>query len=295
MSQWVAVTSLVFISFIWGAHFILVKWAVATLDVQYYLAIRFLLAFLTLAALFPRRVFAIRKGTWGVGLLLGVLLFCGYLTQSQGQRFTSASNTGLITSLYIILIPFALWVLWQRRVALKVWVGAVLCLVGLALLTQYSFSGFTRGDFLVLLCAISFGAHILTIDRVAKGHDPIQLVAIQTLEVAIISGVIVVVQGTWVPFAQVSVIGWVTILTGGIFSTALAFVVQIYAQRVIDATRTGIIFALEGCFGVLVAAWVGDERLTRISLIGAGLMVVGTVIAEWPRRVKVRAKIAVSQ
>lgn len=296
MPQWIAIASLVLSSFIWGAHFILVKWTVATLDVQYYLAVRFLVAFLTLALIFPQRVLMIRsKATWRAGALLSVLMFAGYLTQSQGQRFTTASNTGLITSLYIILIPLASWLLWRRRVPLQIWVGAMLCLVGLVLLTQYSFSGFTLGDFLVLLCAISFGAHIMLLERLAQRHDPIQLVAIQALAVAVFAGAIVAVQGTWVPLAQVSRLGWATIGSGGILCTAFAFVVQIYAQRVIDATRAGIIFALEGCFGVLVAAWVGDERLTRISLIGAGLMVIGAVVAEWPRRKRVRTNSAVPQ
>lgn len=272
-----AVLGLIITTIFWGASFILVKMSVETLDVYYFLFLRFTLSFCILAVLFRKRLLSADKRTVGAAFVLSLFMATTYFTQTEGIKITTASNSAMITGLYLVLIPIFSRLGGVQTRILSV-VGAVVALIGLYLLTQYSFAGFNAGDAITLVCAVSCAWHIILTGKFTHGHSAIALVVYQFLFLSIFSGVASFFRSSCT--TQVPDIAILTIILTAIFCTVFAFVVQTAAQRVIDPSRTGIILAMESVFGAIFAYIIGNETLTTPSLVGAGLMVAGMMISE---------------
>lgn len=274
-----AVTALVAISLVWGLTFILVKWTVAAIDVHYFLFLRFLVASCILLACFRRQLTQIKKPpTLKAALCLGAFMCATYLLQTEGIRFTTAANSALITGLYLVFIPLGSTWLMRRRPPRLAVLGALVSFVGLYLLTEQGVSGFTFGDGLTFLCAVTCTGHILLTGKYANRHDVAALVIVQFLFTMGVCGAITLVKGS--ATLALPPIAILTLLVTAVFATALAFLIQTWAQRLVDPTRTGIIFALEAVFGTLFAVWLGGESFTPAAWIGAIGMIGGMLLAE---------------
>jgi drug/metabolite transporter (DMT)-like permease len=261
----------------WGATFIFVKWTIEEIDPYHFLFTRFLIALIILLLLFHRKLRQLRADTIFTGIFLGLIFFIAYATQTVGLQITTASNSALITGLYMVLVPLFLIFL-KKRVDPLAFAGAVCSFIGLYMLTNYSFSGINTGDLLTLVCAFCWAVHIIIVGRVTHHHPGPLLVIIQIAVVTILSGAMTFARGGFV--LHMSPLAWGTILVCAIFATVVAFLVQVMAQRVIDPTRIGIIFSLEAVFGAFFAWLVGGEILTFLALIGAVLMCLGMAISE---------------
>lgn len=278
LKQFLAVSGMLFVTVIWGASFILVKWTIAGINVYYFLFLRFLVAFAILAVLFRRKISGARRETIKASFLLAIFMFGAYASQTEGLLWTSASNSALITGLYLVIIPiFSVLFFGIKARALSI-AGALIAFFGLYLLTQYSWTGFNIGDGVTLICALSCAGHILLTGKYTQRHDVVTLVVFQFLFMAILCGLIALLKSGYT--IQIPKIGIITIIVTAIFATAIAFIVQTASQRIVDPTRTGIILAFEAVFGVFFAYWWGNETLTTTSLVGAFLMVLGMVISE---------------
>jgi len=152
---------------VWGATFVVVKSALAGISPLYFLALRFSLATVALLAIFR----GVGKGPrdWksaGIGVLIGSLLFSGFITQTLGLRLTSAPKSAFITGLCSVMVPVIAGVVYKIRPQLAEVAGLLVATAGMALMTLHgSLGSISRGDLLTLLCAIGFAAHI-----VALGH-----------------------------------------------------------------------------------------------------------------------------
>ncbi len=276
--QGLAIFGLLAVTAIWGSTFILVKWTVEGLGVYYFLFLRFALASVLLSLIFRRRVLRARGRTVLAALALSALMFTAFATQTEGLRITTASNSALITGLYMVLIPVFSLIYPGRRPEPLAIAGIALAVPGLILLTRYSFSGINAGDLITLICSVACAWHIILTGRFATEHSLIPLVVFQFIFVTIMSGAASLLKGDFT--AAIPQIGWITIVVTAVFATALAFTVQTAAQRVVDPTRTGIVFAMEAVFGALFGYIIGGESMTYASFVGACLMVAGMLVSE---------------
>ncbi len=276
--QALAVFALLAVTAIWGSTFILVKWTIEDIGIYYFLFIRFALASAVLLAIFHGRMRRIGKDTIKAALVLGLLMFTAYASQTEGLRFTTASNSALITGLYMVLVPFFSFAYQRTRPDPLALVGIALAIPGLFLLTQYSFTGINAGDLITLVCTFACAWHIIFTGKFAAGHSLIPLVVTQFLFVTLLSGGVALAKGEFT--VRISQMAWFTIVLTSIFATAIAFTVQIAAQRVLDPTRAGIVLAMEAVFGTLFGYLLGGELMTTLSLVGACLMVGGMFLSE---------------
>ncbi len=278
MRQAVAVLGILATTVIWGSTFILIRWTVAELDVAYFLFLRFSIAALVLLLLFPRRFRRLKRETIHAGIGLGVLLAAAFLAQTLGLRYTTASNSALITCLYMVLVPFFVLAYREEHPPWFSLLGIAIALPGAYLLTQYSFAGINRGDLITAFVPIVAAWHIVLTGRWGRRHPLVPLVALQFLTVAVICGAATIVTGG--ATLAIAPIGWATIIVTALFASCLAFIAMTAAQRVIDPTRAGVLFAMEAVFGALFGWWLGGETMTTLSFIGACLMVAGMVLSE---------------
>lgn len=273
-----SILALLGLTLIWGSTFIMVKWAVESLDVYYFLFLRFFVAFVFLFVLFFKKLIRIDRETLRSAFILSIFLFISFAAQTEGLRFTTASNSALITGLYLVLVPFFSAVFFKTEQNILSIIGAVTSLIGLFLLTNYSPTGFNLGDGITLICSIGFSWQIILTGKYSVRHNAIVLVAAQLFFVSLFAGSVAAYKHAFT--LDFTAIALVTIAVTAILATVVAFVVQTIAQRFIDPTRAGIIFGLEAAFGVIFACAFGGETLTMISLIGAFLMFTGMITSE---------------
>jgi drug/metabolite transporter (DMT)-like permease len=287
--RWRADLSLAFVALIWGSTFIVVKSALGQISTMYFLALRFAVAAVCMAALFApafrrgtRR--AIASGLLG-GALAGVFLWAGYVLQTFGLKYTTAGKSGFITGLYIVLVPLVSAALYRRTPRAAEALGIVVATAGLALLAVPSLDfNMNRGDLLTVACAVAFAFHLIVLGYYSE-REMFEAVALgQIAGAALLSGLSLAVEparAQWSPGI------WVAIGITGIFGTAVAFAVQTWAQQFTTATRTALIFALEPVFALATAIILAGETITVAGLVGAALILGGILLVELKRPVPV--------
>ncbi len=270
--------SLLLVTFFWGSTFILVKNAVARVDVFSFLTLRFSLAFLIMAALFVKRVFPVRRDVLTAGGILGMALFASFAFQTWGLTATSATNGAFITGLNVVLVPLFSVFFLKKIPAPSAMVGVVTAFFGLYVLLGGTPSFWNRGDFMVLICAVAVALHILLTGYYAPRFDAFALVTWQLGAAGLLGIFFSLLTGKMTIVMPAPV--WNAILITVIFCTVFAFLIQTLAQRVTPPTRTALIFTGEPVFGALFSHFYGGEALLTHHLIGGGLIFLGMVLAE---------------
>ena len=257
---------------IWGSAFLSMKGTLERLDVNSFLTWRFVIATLLLIAIRPTVLKKIDLPFLKKGVILGVFLSSGYIFQSFGLTLTTVSNTGFITGLYVVFTPVVAAVILRKNITLVEWFAVLVATIGLALL---SFNGvkFGVGEFLVLISALLFAFHIVGLGEWSKGLDTYALTVIQLGTCAVVTFLASFKSGFKAP--PDSGVWWSIIYTA-IFATALAFIVQTWAQSFIAPSTVGVILAAEVVFAAAFGIWLLNEPVTlRIAL--GGLLVMASM------------------
>ena len=257
---------------IWGSAFLSMKGTLERLDVNSFLTWRFVIATLLLIAIRPSVLKKIDLPFFKKGVILGLFLSSGYIFQSFGLTLTTVSNTGFITGLYVVLTPVVAAVILRKNITLVEWFAVLVATLGLGLL---SFNGvkFGIGEFLVLISALLFAFHIVGLGEWSKGLDTYALTVLQLGTCALVTFLASFKSGFKAP--PDSGVWWSIIYTA-IFATALAFIVQTWAQSFIAPSTVGVILAAEVVFAAGFGIWLLNEPVTlRIAL--GGLLVLASM------------------
>jgi len=273
----VPLLALIAVTAVWGVTFVQVKDAVDVYPLFAFLAVRYAIATGVLGVVGAGRLRTLGRPGFAAGAVLGGLLGLGIGLQTAGLERTTVSSTGFITGLYVVLTPLFGLLLFRTRVGLEVWVGAVLAVVGLALLSGVDI-GSPGGDLLVLASAAAQALQILMVERYARRYDAIALTLVQMgaclvgfLAIALALGELEVPHGRTV---------WGALIVTGVFASALAYLIQVWAQRRISAARIAIVFSLETVFAGLFGYWLADDRLGWLGWGGCAVILAGIVLAE---------------
>src|SRR5215218_4817297 len=191
--SWLYTVVLVAVTAVWGWTFVVVQNAIALYGVIPFLAVRFVLAGVALTPLYATRL---TRRSLLVGGGIGVVLAAGYFFQTTGLLFTTPTNSGLITGLFVVFAPLADRLLFGANVSRQVVLAVGLSLVGMALLAGGGPEGANWGDLLTLLCAAALGLHIALLSRYAAGHEAAGLTLAQILAMAILFAAIWPLAGT---------------------------------------------------------------------------------------------------
>ncbi len=272
-SRLFAVIALVVVTAVWGSTFIVVKDAVARFPVMDFLWLRFALAALLMFILRPvcLRGFS-RRGVLR-GMILGIFLGSGYIAQTFGLLWASATVSGFITGMFVVFTPFVSWAVLREKPNRYTWVAVILATVGLGFLGLRGWS-LGAGELLTLLCALAFAIHIAGLGKWSSLHDSYGLTFIQITTVAIISLLSAVPQGLSFPPDNGV---WFAIGITAVFATVFAFFVQTWAQTLLPPYYTAIVLTMEPVFAGIFGIAVGGEPFTPRILAG-GLFVLGAML-----------------
>lgn len=266
-----AVLALLVASFVFGATFVVVKSAVEDFPPIAFVAWRFLLGALVLAALsLPRG-----REIWKHGTLAGLFLCAGYVFQTVGLTEASASNSALITGLYVVITPFVAATFSKRAPSWWSVFAAAISFGGLVLITGSNTLDLRQGDLFTLACAFSFALHIATLARLAHRHPVVPFTTVQLAVTAVLAFVAsAAIETPQLPPRTV----WGALLITGLGASAGCFVLQVWAQTIVGPATTAVVLAAEPAFAVATAWVVLGERLTSAGWAGAGLILLAIFV-----------------
>lgn len=261
---------------VWGSTFVVVKDAVGRMPVTDFLTWRFGIAAAAMLVLRPRTVASLGPAGRRAGLVLGVALGAGYLLQTLGLQTTSAAVSGFVTGMFVVLTPLGAALLLHTRPGRPALAAVVLATAGLALLSLHGLA-VGGGELLTLGCAAAFALHIVGLGRWAATFDAFGLAVVQLLTTTALCAAVALPGGLVVP-PDAGV--WAALVLTALAATALAFLVQTWAQAHLPPTRAAVIMTMEPVFGGVFAVVVGGESLGPRALVGAALVLAAMLLTE---------------
>jgi drug/metabolite transporter (DMT)-like permease len=264
---------------IWGVTFPLVKRGLADATPLAFLALRFGIAS---ALLLPTLRGGARPGRRELlgGALLGGLVAVGFMTQHTGLVYTTPSRSAFIVAVSSVLAPVIGFALLGERPRWPVAIALGLAALGVYLLTAPDTTGLNRGDLWTLACAVCFGGQIVAVTELVRRYDPRRLVWVQlaaTALLAVLGMLFLERPGVHWSWTFVAILAYVAV-----FPSALAFVLQMRAQRHMSSARAALIFCIEPVFAAGTSWVMLGERLAPTQWLGGGVILAGMVLADAP-------------
>jgi len=272
---------------IWGGGFVAQRLGMQQMGPYIFNGFRFFIGALTLVPiiLIRKHTGASQKGnlnrTLLVGAVAGLFLFFGATFQQLGLVYTTAGKAGFITGLYVVIVPL-LGMVWGDRGSLFTWLGAMLAVIGLYILSASRGVVFAPGDGFVLIGACFWALHVQFIARYSPDVDVFQLSFVQSLFTSLISfGVGLFTEDVVIDQVLSAAI---PILYGGVISIGIAYTLQVVGQRYAKPTPAAIILSLESVFAVFWGWLILSEVLTPKILAGSSLMLAGMMVSQIKRK-----------
>jgi drug/metabolite transporter (DMT)-like permease len=279
---------LLLVAMIWGSAFVAQRLGMESIGPLLFSGLRFILGALVILPflLYRRRSGKVDTPFFDLALLrggfvLGLIVTAGINLQQTGLLYTSVSHAGFITGMYVLMVPL-LGLLIGLRIGTGTWLGAILAVTGLYLLTVEEGFRIAGGDWLQLASALCWAVQVLAMGYLAKRHDPLRLAFIQFVTCAALSLAAALLLE---PFSLPAIVQAVpSLLYAGILSIGVAFSLQAVALQRAKPAHAAIILSLEGVFAAVAAAVLLGEALSPQGYLGAGLMLCAMLLAQiWPQ------------
>lgn len=217
------------------------------------------------------------------GICCGILLCLASNFQQFGIKYTTVGKAGFITACYIIIVPI-IGIFLKKKCSPFIWIAVLLSLGGLYLLCISPGEGFSigKGDTLVLICAVVFSFHILTVDHFSPLVDGVKMSCIQFLVCGILSGIPALIFEN--PNITNILQAWMPILYAGILSCGVAYTLQIVGQKGMNPTVASLIMSLESCISVIAGWLILGQNLSSREIFGCVLMFGAIMLAQLPQK-----------
>jgi len=213
-------------------------------------------------------------------LFCGITLFFAANFQQLALSTADSGKTAFVTSLYTVIVPvFGLF--FGRRVSFRVWIAIAVFLAGMFLMcggTAVFNGSLGMEDLYLVLCAIFYAGQIMMISLYTKKVDGFAISCGQFIVVAILSGIAGFIFES--PSAQDVGSCILPLLYAAIFSSCVAYTLQILSLRDGEATITSLIYSLESVFGLIAGVVVLGERPSMMQLLGCALMFMAVLYSQ---------------
>ncbi len=158
------------------------------------------------------------------------------------------------------------------------WIGAILAVVGMYLLSVTEGMRIAPGDVWVLVGAVCWAGHAHVISRFSQRILPVKLAAWQFLVCSLLSFVAALLTET-ITWHGIQGAIW-AILYGGLISVGIGYTLQVIAQRDTHPAHAAIIMSLESVFALIGGVLLLGETLALRGAIGCGLMLTGMLLSQ---------------
>ena len=269
---------LIFVTIIWGVTFVLVKEALNDAPPFYFASLRFGLAAILSLIIINHKIITCTNSELIGGIICGMFLFLGYAFQNFGLMNTTASKSAFITSVSVLIVPILLVLFKLQKISNKIWLAVLLATFGLYLLVLPS-GGLNYGDILTFGCALSFAIHIIFQDiYIKKRVRLLPFLFIQSIVVTVISLINAqIFEPQGVLWSNQLI---VAIIITGVLATFVAFILMIWAQKILTPSETAIIFSAEPVAAALFATAFAGEIIGIWGWVGGAIVCIAVVYGE---------------
>jgi len=276
--------TLLLVSIIWGSAFVAQRVAGQMGSAYLFNGTRYLLAALVV---FP---FAIRvrcsagepytipggQYTWMV--IAGFFLFAGSALQQVGLLYTTAGNAGFITSLYVVLVPIVLFLVWRQKFHSMAIVAVALAGVGAFLLSTGGRLAIRRGDAFELPGALAWALHVIVLGKYASNFESMSFSVGQLTVCGFLNlGLGFLVESDMPLNGSL----FFAIAYTAFFSLGLCYTLQIWAQRHTPPAEAALILSLESVFSVLSGWLILNESLEGIQVLGCFFIFLAVLLSQF--------------
>lgn len=262
---------------IWGSSFFILKNTIDALPMFFTLAVRFSFGALIIGVAFVKRLIKTDIKTVLHGVALGLGLAAAYALQTLGLKETTPGKNAFLTTVYVILVPFAGWLVFKERPHLNNLVAAVLCVLGIGLVSLNGGFHVERGDILTLFSGVFFTVQIILIKKF-RGDDAGAILFFELLTTAVAFRIVsIIAEGTDIKLGKEQ---WLPILYLGVMATGAAQLMQLVGQRNTTPSSASLILSLEAVFGVIFSIIFYRERVTPRLWAGFAVIFAAILISE---------------
>ncbi|WP_309083174.1 DMT family transporter [Chelativorans sp.] len=283
MTRFQANSLLLIAGAMWGMGFVAQSTAMEAIGPFLFIGLRFAIAGLSVLP------FALREGAraatplaaadWRAFGLVGIVLFLGMAAQQVGLLTTTVTNSGFLTGLYVVMVPFLSVLLFRQWPHIIVWPATLCALAGIWLLSGGDAVALRIGDWLTILCALCWAFQVIFIARAAaRTGRPITL-AVAQFAVTGLLGLMIALAVEPINLSAIRA-ALPEILYAGIFSGGIAFTLQVIGQRYTTAPQAAIFLSTEAVFAALFGAMFLGERLPPAGLVGCALILSAILLVE---------------
>lgn len=215
------------------------------------------------------------------GILSGIVLFFASTVQQVGLIYALPGKAGFITALYIVFVPiFSVFA--KQKIAANVWISVILAVFGMYFLCFNGDSAMSRGDIILLISAVLFSLHIIIIGKFAPSVDAVRFSCIQFSVAGCLGilGMFVFENPSWNSILSCKN----EILYTGLCSTAVAYTLQVIAQKNMNPTVASLVMSLESVFSVVAGAVILNQILSASEMSGCVLIFVASVLSQLPEK-----------
>lgn len=284
---------LIVATIVWGFSFITQLWGADTIGENWFNGIRFLLGgfvLLFVSLIFERKALnrTIVKKTILSGIITGFFLFAAVTFQQLGVMYTrSPGISAFITDIYTLLVPFAMFLFFRKRINLTTWIGVILATLGLYFLCIIGVRGtfynandtLFLGEGLLFICAIFFTAHVIAVDKMGGKLPSILYCVVQFITIGLLGCISALIKKEPISMEILSA-SWPAILYCGLFSVGVGYTLQVICQKNVDPVLCVLIFPLESVFSTSFSVILGHDRLSAATVIGSLLIFLGIVLSQ---------------
>lgn len=276
----IAKLALLLATIIWGSSFIIMKDALDDMGTFFLLAVRFTGACILLAAVFWYKLRLLNFYYIKAGFVMGSMLLAAYAVQTFGLAETTPGKNAFLTAGYCVMVPFLYWLIAGKRPDRYNISAAVLCILGIGLVSLDSNLTMGRGDLLTVACGLFYALHIIVSTRYTQGSDVMLLTISQFFFAAFWSWVMSFFFETAPILSDVRLYTWFSLAYLCVFATAGALGLQMYGLKYTAPAAGALILSLEAVFGVLFSVLVGAEAVTPRLLLGFVIIFIAIVVSE---------------
>lgn len=277
MKRWLAIGGLILVTIIWGGGFVASDMALESMRPFQIMMVRFFLAAVLMGLISIKSLKGIKKEELRAGALMGIALFAAFSLQIIGLQYTTPSKNAFLTALNVVIVPFIAFLVLKKKIPAKVLIGAVMAVIGVALLSLDGNLALSIGDALTLLCAVGFAFQIFFTSEFVKKYRATVLNFAQMVTAFLLSLISLFVFGE--TDFQVTQMGWLSVLYLGVVSTTICYLLQTASQKYVDETKAAIILSMESVFGTLFSMIILHEVLTPRMLIGCAVILAAVIIS----------------
>ena len=275
---------------LWGLAFPVTKFVGGAVDSVSFLMLKFLIASIFAIVFSFKRLKEIRDPKMVLScLFLGMIFATHSFFQVEGLRYTSAANSGFITSMNVLFVPFLMYIFFRKKPTKNIVIGLIAIVIGFLFISgivsvnpfSFNLTRLNYGDFLTLICAIFTAVYMVVFNTLSVKYDE---VAVNTLHfIAAFLSMFVVwcfYPGRTMELGSAPV--FLSVLYCGAFAAGVAHLLLAKANTKVEASKVAILSGLEPVFATVFALFIPDMdgnfgTITLSVAIGGALILYGAI------------------